>query len=271
MGSIDDESPLVSFIMGVYNTKSLDDLAASINSILNQTYKNIEIVICDDHSENGIWEFLQKNYGSTENITLIRNEKNMKLTYALNRCLQYVKGAYIARQDDDDYSEPDRIEKEMDFLEEHDSYAFVGTGVSVFHKNVVWETRLMKETPQKSDFRHGSQFAHPTVLFRRNALDSVNGYREDKLTYFKQDYDLFSRMYAAGLQGYNIQETLYSYRRNPNIKRESIGIAWAGVRLCLYIFKLLQFPVYYYLYCLKPLISWILPEAFKKSIRIKKR
>ena len=108
----------VSVIMGIYNCASTLD--ESIGSILNQSYSNWELIMCDDGSMDDTYQkalFHKKKYG--DRIILLRNEHNMGLNYTLNKCLEVATGDYVARMDGDDISLPTRFEKEVKYLEEH--------------------------------------------------------------------------------------------------------------------------------------------------------
>ena len=106
----------VSIIMGIYNCA--DTLPEAIDSIVNQTYVNWELIMCDDGSKDTTYQIAEKYQKMyPDKIVLIKNEKNQGLNYTLNHCLQYVTGDYIARMDGDDLSLPTRLEKEVTFFE----------------------------------------------------------------------------------------------------------------------------------------------------------
>ena len=130
--------PNVSIIMGVYNCKNYNLLRKSVESILQQTYKDYEFIICNDGSTNNTLEELKKIAQSDSRIKIISYEKNRGLNHALNECLAVSQGKYIARQDDDDVSKPERLKKQVQFLDENREYAIVGTydGVAYYSKRV---------------------------------------------------------------------------------------------------------------------------------------
>lgn len=255
--------PLVSFIIGTYNTKDFDDLKKSLSSVLNQSYENIEVVICDDMSTNGTYEFLLNEYGTNKSIKIIRNEKNSGLGYSLNHCLEFTKGEFIARHDDDDYITLDKIERQVNFLLSHPDFDFVSTGYYKFDKNGIWDKCIpLRETPSKRDFRVGTQHVHASTVFRRSCLNAVSGYRISVETKRLEDYDLFMRLYASGFKGYNIREPLYFYnfpRGNKRKIRFKNKIFEAKVRF--QGFKRLNLKWYDYIYVLKPIIIGLLPYA----------
>lgn len=130
--------PNVSIIMGVYNCKNYNLLRKSVESILQQTYKDYEFIICNDGSTNNTLEELKKIAQSDSRIKIISYEKNRGLNHALNECLAVSQGKYIARQDDDDVSKPERLKKQVQFLDENREYAIVGTCADVFDNNGIW-------------------------------------------------------------------------------------------------------------------------------------
>ena len=205
--------PKVSIIMGVYNCKRPDLLDKSIMSIIEQTYTDWEFIICNDGSTDGMTLDLLKNYEKVDKrIKIISYRQNHGLAHALNTCLKEAKGEYIARQDDDDESKPERLEKLVNFADKHSEYAVIGSVADVTDDNGVWGEYPLEEKPISKSFYWNSPFAHPTVLMRKEALDVVGGYKVSRETNRHEDYDLFMRMYATGYKGYNIQEKLYKYR-----------------------------------------------------------
>ena len=130
--------PKVSIIMGVYNCKNLDLLKNSIDSIINQTFKDWEFIICNDGSTDATLDNLNKLKALDQRIKIITYEENKGLAYALNECIKYADGEYIARQDDDDVSYSERIEKQVKFLENNPQYAVVGTNADVYDSNGIW-------------------------------------------------------------------------------------------------------------------------------------
>ncbi len=205
--------PAISVIMGVFNCKRPDLLDKSIYSIIRQTFTDWEFIICNDGStDNRTLGLLQKFEKVDERIRIITYKKNQGLAHALNECLKVSRGKYIARQDDDDESKPQRLKILFEFSEKHPEYSIVGSIAEVTNDTGIWGEYPLAEKPQKKTFYWNSPFAHPTVLMRKDALEQIGGYREAKETWRHEDYDLFMRMYAAGYIGYNIQEKLYEYR-----------------------------------------------------------
>ena len=202
--------------MGVYNNKNFELLQKSVDSIVNQTFTDWEFIICDDGSINGTLSQLKAIAKKDSRIRVLSYKENKGLNFALNTCLHYARGEYIARQDDDDISKPERFQKQEDFLNKHLEYDVVGTCAEVFDDNGIWGKYEVPEKPEKNDFYWNSPFMHPTVMVRKSAYNELNGYRCAKESRRCEDIDFFMRFYASGRKGYNIQENLYEYRMDNN-------------------------------------------------------
>ena len=109
---------LVSVIMSTYNSEKT--IKGSIESILNQTYQNLEFLIVDDFSEDNTVNEIDRYINKNKNIKLFKNKENIGLTKSLNFLLGKSNGKYIARQDDDDISDLKRIEKQVELIERYD-------------------------------------------------------------------------------------------------------------------------------------------------------
>lgn len=162
--------PMISVIMGVYNCKNIELLNKSIDSILNQTVSDFEFLICNDGSSDKTFEELKKIAKKDSRIKILTYDNNIGLHHALNTCLKAAKGEYIARQDDDDLSKPERLVKQLEFLNKHQEYAIVGTCADVFDDEGVWGEYTVPESPKKEDFLWNSPFMHPTMMMRKTAL-----------------------------------------------------------------------------------------------------
>ena len=108
------DAGLVSVLMSVYNGAPTLEKAAA--SVLAQTYRDLELILCDDASTDDTWRIMQHIAAQDARVTIFQNKTNLGLGASLNECLARAQGAYIARQDADDVSDSDRIERTMDFL-----------------------------------------------------------------------------------------------------------------------------------------------------------
>ena len=256
--------------MGVYNCKSMELLKKSVDSIIQQTFTDWELILCNDGSTDETLNKLKDIATKDKRIKVISYDKNRGLAYALNQCIKVSTGIYIARQDDDDISEPNRLEHQVDFMDAHPEYAVVGTNARVFDHLVFWGTYTNAEIPDKNAFLWNSPFAHPTVMMRKDALVASGCYRVAKETRRCEDYDLFMRMYAQGYAGYNIQEMLYQYRividdkkyRPMKYRIDEAQVRWIGYKNLGMLPKGL-------LYVMKPIIIGLIPQFVYRKIRKK--
>lgn len=205
-------SPAISVIMGVYNPESKEKTYRAINSILEQTFGDLEFIIFDDGSDPEIAKEAEAVGRLDPRIRLAGEEKNHGLAYSLNECIKLARGRYIARMDADDYSLPDRFMVQYQFLEANPEYQWCGCNVQLFDDRGVWGEIRYPEEPKKEDFLRFSPFAHPTVMFRREVFEDGNAYRVSAETFRCEDYELFMRLNQKGYRGYNIQQPLFQYR-----------------------------------------------------------
>ena len=248
----------ISVIMGIYNCEST--LADAIESILNQTYTDWELIMCDDGSDDStpiIAEAYAEKHG---NIRLVKNESNKGLNYTLNHCLEYADGKYIARMDGDDLSEPTRFEKQVKFLKEHPEIAIVSSTMKCFDENGVWGTTTAIERPTNLDFAKRPPFAHAASMVRKEAFDAVHGYTVDKRLLLVEDYDLWILMYEAGYRGANLLEPLYFVRDDKNAhSRRKFKYRFNEMYVRYLGFKKLKQPIRKFPYIFRPLIVGMMP------------
>lgn len=235
--------------MGVYNCA--DTVAVAIDSILAQTFIDWEFIICDDGSTDQTLKQVQ-NYSLKypDKFWVIQNRKKCGLNYTLNQCLEYARGEYIARMDGDDLSLPERLEKEVTFLDSHPEYAIVSTSMIFFDDKGDWGSNRVIERPQIKDFvNHAPFHCHAPCMIRKEAYLAVGGYTVDKRLLRFEDCNLWYKLYAAGYRGYNLQEPLYKMRddrnafrrRTPSARMRGVYVQWVG-------FRLIKMPLRYYPY-----------------------
>ena len=238
----DKKQPLVSVIIACYNGEKYIDQC--LEALVNQTYKNIEVIICDDASKDKSLTLLKQWVAKDSRIVVLHNETNLFAAATRNRCLEVARGYFIAIQDVDDVSAFNRIEKLVEVMNNED-VDFVCSAAGAFYEDPTKIDKIYsgKEYPTKWSFLWGIPFFHPATLFAKDCLKKVDGYRIAKETRRGQDYDLFMRLYAAGYKGKRIPDVLYYYRLDMgNIKRRdfdsTIGefvIRWKGFKkLCLF-------------------------------------
>ena len=251
----------VSIIMGIYNCEAT--LSEAIDSILIQTYSNWELIMCDDGSKDNTYQIAEQyKMRYPQKIILIKNECNKGLNLTLNHCLKYATGDYIARMDGDDISLPERLEKEIAFLDANSDYAVVSCPMIYFDENGDWGQGSSIENPTKFDFISGTPFCHAPCMVRAEAYRAAKGYSTDRRTMRAEDYNLWFRLYAMGYKGHNLQESLYKMRDDMNAyhrRKFRYALNEAYVRWTGY--KMLNLPKKYYLYALRPIIVGLLPKS----------
>lgn len=251
--------PKISIISGIYNCA--DTLDEAIHSILKQTVTDWEWILCDDGSTDetlSVAKKYQKAY--PDQFIVLENEQNRGLNYTLNRCLQAASGEYIARMDGDDRCPPERFARELAVLESEPEIDIVSTDMAFFDETGTWGRIAHPDEPTAADFLHGSPFCHAPCMVRKRAFDLVSGYSDEKRLLRVEDYHLWLKMYAAGLRGRNIHETLYEMRddRNAFARRKfRYRINEAYVRVLAV--RMLKLPVSGYIYALRPILVGLMP------------
>jgi len=202
------KNPEVTVLMSVYNGEKY--LRESIDSILNQTFKDFEFLIINDGSTDKTAEIL-KSY-SDPRIEIMNNPKNIGLAKSLNKGLKIAKGKYIARQDADDISLFNRLEIESEFLDTHQEIGLVGTWFTVICDNgdeMINRCPNTKNALIKKTLLKKNQFAHGSVMFRKKCIEKTGFYRgEFKLS---QDYDFWLRI-SENYKVANIPLYLHKWR-----------------------------------------------------------
>lgn len=217
-----DKMPRISVVMSVYNGEKY--LREAIESILRQTFTDFEFIIVNDGSTDSSLEIIQSY--PDERIRLINNEKNIGLTKSLNKALKLAGGEYIARQDADDISLPNRFEEQMKYFEEHPETALLGTSFyRIGRDGEVIGKRIALANPDNK-LRQENQFMHGSVMFRKEVIDNLGGYNE--LIRYSQDYELWLRI-AKHYQTRNLTRVLYQFRHHDdNIRLKN----WEESTLC---------------------------------------
>jgi Glycosyl transferase family 2 len=212
--------PRVTVLMSVYNGERF--LGEAVAGILSQTYTDFELLIVDDGSTDGS-RALASSFEDPR-IRLLVNSRNLGLARSLNRGLEVARGEYVARQDADDFSEPERLAKQVAYLDEHPETALVGSGYTEVDSDGAEIGR--RELPR--DYREilwslgfYCPFVHSAVMFRRSVVPGVVGPYDESLVY-SMDYELWRRV-AARLPVANLGDTLVRHRTNPWSMTSTLG------------------------------------------------
>jgi glycosyltransferase involved in cell wall biosynthesis len=202
--------------MSVHN--DLRYLPQAAESVLRQSLEDFEFLIFDDGSSDGSREYLAGLDDSR--VRLVRNETNLGLTRSLNLGLDPARGKYIARMDADDVAMPQRLARQVEFLEANPDVGVVGSS------RVLIDERgdFVADAPAVEDDLRirwkcllGNPFAHPAVMLRKDVL-SRHRLRYDESFRTAQDYELWSRLLAV-TRGHNLPEPLLHYRLRAGVSR----------------------------------------------------
>ena len=203
---------LVSFIIPCYRESEIQ-FRQSIDSVLAQTYTNLDVVIILDDPNSMELKSLGIQYSKQdERIRFFVNEQNLKLTNTLNKGLQLAKGDIIARLDSDDIASPQRIEKQMQYIDEYD---LISSNFALINEdgNIIQHRKFPETDKDIKEFMLNSMdcMFHTTWLGKKSLFTQLNGYRN--IGPF-EDYDFLLRGINVGARYYNVQDELTQYRIN---------------------------------------------------------
>jgi glycosyltransferase involved in cell wall biosynthesis len=221
------DSPIVSVLLPVFNGDKY--LGAAIESILSQSFSDFEVVVVDDGSEDNSYA-VAKSYNDSR-VSILR-QKNRGLAAALNSGLAAARGKYIARQDQDDVSLPERFALQMQYLERHPSCALLGTAAQIFEGDKPTERFHRHPTDcarLRFELLFNNPFVHSSVMFRKDAALSLGGYSTDPARQPPEDYELWSKL-ARKWEVRNLPDVLVHYRETPGSMSRKPGSAY---RECL--------------------------------------
>ncbi|HHL40764.1 MAG TPA: glycosyltransferase [Deltaproteobacteria bacterium] len=217
-----EKRPKVTVLMSVYNCERY--VGEAVESILGQTFEDFEFLIYNDGSTDSTADVLA---GFKDSRLQVIHQENVGLTRTLNRGLQAARGQYIARMDADDVSRPERLEKQVAFLDANPDYALVGSWYVRFNREDgiyldVSEPVTNEEIGKV--IKYASPFAHGSVTFRKDCVLAVGGYNEDYR--FMQDRELWIRL-AARYKVCNLPEHLYMLRLTRSNIASMLGDTFA--------------------------------------------
>lgn len=207
---MNSNSELVSVVMSVYNSEAT--VEKSVHSLMNQTYKNLEILIINDGSSDGTRNLLTK-FKSQANILIFDNKENKGLTKALNQLIKVANGKFIARQDGDDYSFPERIEKQVEIMKNSNlDFCSSRAYIKNSKKKIPSYSHYL---PYKLLMKYKNPFIHGTLIIKKSVLEQVGLY--DERFYYAQDYKLMKDLIKKGYKYKVIKDPLYELNMSGNI------------------------------------------------------
>lgn len=248
----------VTVLMSVYKEKS-EEIKEAIESILQQSFKNFEFLIIDDGQEERIQRVIREY--NDPRIKLIVNSSNIGLAKSLNKGIEIAKGKYIVRMDADDISYPNRIKKQLDFINKNPQYAVIAGKAHIFDENGIYGTSKSSGKVEKKQLVKGTPFIHPTMLIKKECIKQIGGYPNYRRA---QDYAMIMKMYSNGFKGYIMDDVLIKYRMNQNgYKKKKFKYRIMEMKIRAKYYKELGLPPINYIYVLKPLIIGIIPKKLQ--------
>ena len=207
---IKSKYPLVSVLMPAYNAEKY--INEAISSILKQTFTDFEFIIINDNSTDETVSIIEKYQKLDNRIILIYNKKNLKMAKALNAGIKIAKGEFLARMDADDWSFPDRLKKQVLYMQKHPEVGILGGNMEIMNKTgerigCRKYAHIDKEIRSKL-FRY-SPFSHPLIMIRKSFLDKIGYY--NPLYNPAEDYDLYFRLGEVSKFA-NLSDILIKYR-----------------------------------------------------------
>ena len=216
----------VSVIMPAFNAEKY--VAEAAKSIFDQTFTNFELIVVNDGSTDRTLEIL--NAIADDRLRILSNDNNMGVVKSTNKGIAEARGRYIARQDADDISLPERLQKQFEYLEQHPEIALLGTGRKTMSGTGTFKKqKTILERPTFKDLLKGNCFTQGSVMIRKKALEVVGNYNE--LFHLSEDYELWLRI-AKQFSVANLPEALYILRRH------SESVSWKYIHI-LVLYRLL--------------------------------
>ncbi|MEP7146484.1 MAG: glycosyltransferase family A protein [bacterium] len=208
-------SPKITVITTVYNCENY--ISRSIESITKQTFEDFEFIIINDGSDDNTSKLIQKFSQKDKRLITSDNNANLGRVKSLNIALEKAKGKYIAIQDADDISLPERLKKQYTFLQENPDYVLVGSDITeIDEKGAEMSKPLRPEKNLEAKFSllFRCTFANPSIMFRKDVIDDFNiHYEEDFL--HSEDFRIISLISLHG-KVHNLKDKLINYRKHEN-------------------------------------------------------
>lgn len=210
MMSARGQLPAISVLMPVYNGEKF--LRGAIDSILRQTFVDFEFIIVDDGSTDTTPVILQEYAQKDSRIRVMTNETNCKIAASLNRGLVAARAPLIARMDADDWSYPERLEKQEMFMKNHPEVSVLGSSVALAGKQGSYKTFASNEEI-RAYMLFGNPMFHPTVMMRKDIVLAAGGYSTENIPV--EDYALWVHLSNnQNVRFYNFKHPLVVYRES---------------------------------------------------------
>ncbi len=223
-----NNTPRISILLPTYNG-DIDKMLKAIESLKNQSYSHFECIIVDDSDDNLVIDFLNGITVSDKRFKYFRG-KGKGIAAALNFGLSLSKGEFIARSDDTDISNLNRLELQINFLIKNPDIGVVGSNIEVTRNG----RKITRHYPKLHSEIIRSLFftcpvAHSSVMIRRSILNDCGGYDENFL--FCEDLELWIRLIRKGIKFCNIQSTLVYFENDIVIRSKEHFLSNSRARL----------------------------------------
>ncbi|MEN5264002.1 glycosyltransferase [Stenotrophomonas sp. TWI587] len=257
------QNPAVSVVMAEFNTDPLY-LEESIESLVNQTFRDIEIIIVDDGGSTDLAGISARF--SDPRIRILDSVGNRGLVYSLNRGIQSARGEYIVRMDTDDVATPNRIEKIHAFAVANPQFTVVGS-LAVEFSDTHGTGRILGRPGEKiaRNIMRGDAPIHPSVIFRRKDIIDSGLYDE---FHRAEDLALWCKLVLAGRRIFVMNEVLLNYRVNPaDYKKRTLKHRRGEIKARAFYYPKLGAGLHEYLFVIKPIIAGALPRKLVIAFR----
>ena len=207
------DKPKVSVVMTAYN--SAQYIEESVLSVLNQTLKELELIIVNDCSTDNTPEIIKKLATKDSRIKIINNEINLQPALSRNKAIDQALGQYIAILDSDDTSLPERLKTQSEYLDDHPEVSLVGCAAQIINGQgeVIGQKKPIGDFSKiKFELLVKNQIMHSGVMYRKSAINEIGGYNNDYL--HSEDYKLYSDLVKKSAIT-NLPQTLIQYRHSP--------------------------------------------------------
>ena len=208
-----NSSPLVTVLMPCYN--AMPYLTEALESMMNQTYRNLEILCINDGSSDTTGDILEEYAKKDARIRVVHNESNLKLIRTLNKGIELANGEFIARMDADDISLPDRIQIEMDYFSKNPEYDLVcPASLNMDPEGNPIAKNIPRQFGYKANLYASFYYVpigHPEILVRTKVLKE-NHFLVEEHALHTEDYEIWSRLLRKGYHLVNTPEILHKYR-----------------------------------------------------------
>ena len=210
--------PSISVLMPCYN--AVETLDEALESLSGQTFSDFEIVAVDDGSTDGTLQLLEA-WATRESRLCVLSRPHEGIVSALNAGLSVCRAPFVARMDGDDRSHPERLAKQIAYLQAHPGVGVVSCRVKGFPLDQVrqgfkvyieWLNGLLTNEDIHREMFVESPLSHPSVVFRRRVVLDADGYQDHG---WPEDYDLWLRLYLKGVGFAKLPEILLEWREHP--------------------------------------------------------